>query len=471
MQKMLGIAQEDMLKVVRMMFELAGSDRQGLQWKYTPTSAIHSIQQHKHSRRFSWPLDGKESNILEEGYINLAWLFRQPENETNIPCRNVEKSDVALQELIGKGFFSNVYKGTWRHQTVAIKVLERSTKQEIFLSEVDVWKSLNHPRVLCLYGASDPQDIPRFLVSPYMMNGTLPEYLKRLELDGITNTNPLMVSEVYGDSLVLNLLRFILEVSQAMEYLHSMHVIHGDLKGENVLLDNDLRCVLADFGHSNHQTKISNHNHPRMLLNMKSCTKLSTCHVDGLRWQSPELMSNRALISKESDVYAFAITSVEIVTMGSLPWPTSSDDIVKKIVSDGRPPLPQKLLDRLRIRSILERCWDNDYRERPTFSKVVKVLGAQTLSYQPGSSRFSASPELMKWEAYGSIKLQGLDRGRPTFSKVVQELRPSTTRALSYRPHSRDSKSATSPGLTKGRLIDPQKLKGCSANHGASEII
>lgn len=55
-------------------------------------------------------------------------------------------------------------------------------------------------------------------------------------------------------------------------------------------------------------------------------------NVDGLRWQSPELMAERSLISKENDVYAFAITCVEIVTMGSLPWPMIADDVVKKRV-------------------------------------------------------------------------------------------------------------------------------------------
>lgn len=92
--------------------------------------------------------------------------------------------------------------------------------------------------------------------------------------------------------------------------------------------------MLADFGHSRHQTKNSykDPKHARMSLVVKPRAKLNTCHVDGFRWQSPELMSERALISKESDVYAFAITSVEIVTMGSLPWPMKPDDVVKTIV-------------------------------------------------------------------------------------------------------------------------------------------
>lgn len=114
---------------------------------------------------------------------------------------------------------------------VAIKILEKSTKRETFVSEVNVWKSLNHPNILRLYGASDPQqDTPWFFISPCMRNGTLSEYLKRLEWDGSMLVGASMVSEVYGDSSEPDLLRFMVEISRAMEYMHSVHVIHGDLK-------------------------------------------------------------------------------------------------------------------------------------------------------------------------------------------------------------------------------------------------
>ncbi|KAF9069966.1 kinase-like domain-containing protein [Rhodocollybia butyracea] len=360
MQKVLQVASKDMLKAIRTL--LAVLEGRDPHWRPSPSSAMRS-KQLPHTRAFTWPLSGREGNILDGDHIEsgIARLV-QWENETTLPSWIVEKSDVSFQELIGKGFFSNVYKGTWRHRTVAIKVLEQSTKREAFLSEIDVWKSFRHPNILRLYGTSDPyKDNTWFLVSPYMRNGSLPEYLKRLEWDGSMIMGSSMVSEVYGDSSIPDLLRFMHEISQAMEYLHSMHVIHGDLKGANVLLDNDRRCVLSDFGQSRHHAKIS-YKDPK--------------HAHGFRWQSPELMSGRGFISKENDVYAFAITCVEIVTMGSLPWPTKPDDVVKIIVleQNGRPPFPSKIVDRLGVLSLLENCWHDEFGERPTFSKVVKDL-------------------------------------------------------------------------------------------------
>lgn len=53
---------------------------------------------------------------------------------------------------------------------------------------------------------------------------------------------------------------------------------------------------------------------------------------DGLRWQAPELMSGQSLMNKKTDVYAYAMCCVEILTMGSVPWPGLSDEFVKHSV-------------------------------------------------------------------------------------------------------------------------------------------
>ena len=58
-------------------------------------------------------------------------------------------------------------------------------------------------------------------------------------------------------------------------------------------------------------------------------------HTDGtLRWQAPELMSGLIMsgLTQEIDVYAFAITVVELLTKGALPWPMTDDDAVRHFV-------------------------------------------------------------------------------------------------------------------------------------------
>ena len=131
-----------------------------------------------------------------------------------LPSWTITKWEVDREEKIGIGFFSDVYKGTWRGTAVAIKVLAPTTPRKLFVHEMEVWKSLSHPNVLELLGASSTTaEPPWFFVSPYLRHGSLVGYLKNL-----VPHSP------------VNLLKMIYEVAMGMAYLHEKGVLHGDLK-------------------------------------------------------------------------------------------------------------------------------------------------------------------------------------------------------------------------------------------------
>lgn len=119
------------------------------------------------------------------------------------------------------GYFSDVYRSTWRnaitgqHEVVAVKVLLQSTKREVFVHEMCVWKDLQHPHVHMLLGASSATgEPPWFLVSQFMRNGNLVDYLRGLKkpVQGALHR------------------RMVYEIAKGMAYLHRQGVIHGDLK-------------------------------------------------------------------------------------------------------------------------------------------------------------------------------------------------------------------------------------------------
>ena len=85
--------------------------------------------------------------------------------DLGLPSWTITRFEVDLEERIGFGFFSEVFRGTWRKHTVAVKVLENTTPRKAFLREVKIWKSLHHPNVLELFGASSASgEPPWFLV-------------------------------------------------------------------------------------------------------------------------------------------------------------------------------------------------------------------------------------------------------------------------------------------------------------------
>lgn len=139
---------------------------------------------------------------------------------------------------------------------MAIKVLADTTPRTTYVREAGIWASLRHPNVLALYGASSATgDPPWFFVSPYLSNGSIPDYLKRH----------------VGEHI--DLLRGIGEIARGMAYLHEKGVLHGDLKGANVLVDDGGRFVIADFGQSEMKSeayRLSGKQAPRMFLDQRS---------------------------------------------------------------------------------------------------------------------------------------------------------------------------------------------------------
>ncbi|EIM84603.1 uncharacterized protein STEHIDRAFT_100616 [Stereum hirsutum FP-91666 SS1] len=294
-----------------------------------------------------------------------------------LPPWTITRYEVDLERKIGVGFFSDVYKGKWRDHEVAIKVLAETTPRNMFIHEIHMWKTLVHPNVLELLGASSASgDPPWFFVSPYFENGSLVEYLRGLEV----GTN-------------VDYLRMVHEVAKGMAYLHSRGVLHGDLKGANILVDAHMHCVISDFGQSEMKSealRISGTAPPR----------------GTLRWQAPELMSGaHGVLTAEIDVYAFAITCVEIIGKGALPWALTDDDAVRRFVLENnmRPPVPLNPTCPSGVNSIIEACWNRDPKLRPTFTTIerdVERLRLQLGSPLPDSPRPSSVLSMIRHEEH-----------------------------------------------------------------------
>ncbi|KAF8722714.1 hypothetical protein AX14_009652 [Amanita brunnescens Koide BX004] len=137
----------------------------------------------------------------------------------------------AQHEIIGGGGFGLVFKGKLGKAPVALKVLYKTHNNVDFCREALMWRSLNHQFVLPFLGIYETESASQFfLVSPYMKNGTLSQWRKKANRSTAEIEN------------------LISEVAQGIEYIHSEGVVHGDLRGDNVLLDANFRVKIADFG-------------------------------------------------------------------------------------------------------------------------------------------------------------------------------------------------------------------------------
>ncbi|KAF8333355.1 kinase-like domain-containing protein, partial [Amanita rubescens] len=188
---------------------------------------------------------------------------------------------------VGGGYFGDIFEGKHRGQVVALKLLRKADSSDnlLFYREALIWRSLKHKFILHFFGIYElgMGTVSRlFLVSPYMKNGTLIRWRQK--------ENP-PVAEIQ--------LR-ILEVAQGMEYIHSEGAVHGDLRGENVLLDDDLHVKIADFG----LTRVLN----------ATNTRSGALHANFAAPELFECLSDDDVPARthNSDVYAFGCLYYEV---------------------------------------------------------------------------------------------------------------------------------------------------------------
>ncbi|KAJ7838687.1 hypothetical protein B0H13DRAFT_2239665 [Mycena leptocephala] len=326
--------------------------------------------------------DMLDREFMESGIDALRRLSLSRGGELGLPSWTITRYEVDRDVKIGMGFFSDVYRGTWRNRTVAIKVLAECTPRELFVKEVGIWKEFKHPHVLELYGASGASgEGPWFFVCPYEKYGCLSEFLRK--------------ASVSGDLLGLHggkegdLLRFMHEIAKGMDYLHSKGVLHGDLKAANILVDDHIHCLVSDFGQSEMKSEVFR------------ISGTSPPHGT-LRWQAPELMAGHCQLTTAMDVYSYAMCCVEILTMGRIPWPLSNDDDVRHFVTkeNTRPSIPPSRFNSPGLQELLCVCWHKDPFVRSPFSKIVKDVKQLRKSFCGPSSNPEdiPSPRIPDWQ-------------------------------------------------------------------------
>ncbi|WVF67901.1 hypothetical protein IAT40_002663 [Kwoniella sp. CBS 6097] len=266
----------------------------------------------------------------------------------DLPGWVITEYEVYREEKISTSHFSKVWRGRWHDQVVAIKELDPLTDKQLFLAEVGVWSGLDSEFVLPFYGAASAiGPAPWFLVSPWKPNGRITDYL---------------TTEV---GKTVNKIALIHQISQGMEYLHSRDVIHGDLKGQNILIDDDGHALLCDFGLS--QIKVD-------ITSKSSMPPLEDNGGGGtLRFQPPERLRS-APLTKECDVYSFAMTVFQLYS-GEIPFAILDANGVRNSILEGiRPPK----LDNIPVPlwELLTRCWRENPKERPRFEEISQKLEA-----------------------------------------------------------------------------------------------
>ncbi|XP_062182720.1 wall-associated receptor kinase 5-like isoform X2 [Phragmites australis] len=266
---------------------------------------------------------------------------------------------------IGEGNFGKVFMGKIDgDQQVAVKCSSPKGKElprEEFVKEITIQFRIRHANLARLIGCCLETDVP-MLVFEYFPNGSLYRLLH------VTRHQVLPLPAR---------LNIAIGSAEALAYMHSaggQNHVHGDIKSDNILIDNNLMPKVSDFGSSK-------------LMSIDRCAwevKADRSYMDPMYMKTDRF-------TEKSDVYSFGVVLLELITGKKAKYDGNNSlpiDFVKSCKEEGN---GRKMYDRDilaegdaqsqaymecldRIGELAVRCLKEDDDERPTMAEVVEEL-------------------------------------------------------------------------------------------------
>ncbi|KAK3439461.1 hypothetical protein EUGRSUZ_C04324, partial [Eucalyptus grandis] len=278
--------------------------------------------------------------------------------------QELQEATDGFKEELGRGAFGVVYKGVLGSKDtnfMAVKVLVTWTgeSEKEFEREVSAISQTNHKNLVQLLGFCN-EGQHRLLVYEFMSNGTLADFL-------FGTSRPSWFKRI----------EIACGVAQGLSYLHddcTRHIIHCDIKPQNILLDGSLAAKISDFGLAK--------------LLMANQTRTTT-GVRGTRgYLAPEWFRNMPISSKV-DVYSFGILLVELICCRKNYEPEAEIEaqivlvdwaydcyhegsILKLVESDEEASSDIKRVKRFVMTALW--CIQEDPALRPTMKKITQML-------------------------------------------------------------------------------------------------
>ncbi|CAA7053275.1 unnamed protein product [Microthlaspi erraticum] len=255
-------------------------------------------------------------------------------------------------QLIGRGAFGTVYMGMNLDsgELLAVKQVliaancasKEKTQSHIqeLEEEVKLLKNLSHPNIVRYLGTVREDDTLNILLE-FVPGGSISSLLEKF--------GP------FPESVVR---RYTRQLLFGLEYLHSHAIMHRDIKGANILVDNKGCIKLADFGAS------------------KQVAELAT--ISGAKsmkgtpyWMAPEVILQTGH-SFSADIWSVGCTVIEMVT-GKAPWSQQYKEVAAIFfigTTKSHPPIPDILSSD--AKDFLLKCLQEEPNLRPTASELLK---------------------------------------------------------------------------------------------------
>ena len=233
-----------------------------------------------------------------------------------------------------------------------------------FAAEIRMLSKLQHPNVIKYVGfTTNPHCL---IIQEFAPNGDLRTYLEaqKKQHQALLANSEDPSSLPSGPLTLKQQVTMALDIARGMDYLHGRTpaVLHRDLKSPNLLVDENLRIKITDFGLAREKDTT-----------IEGKTGLMTVCGTPL-WTAPEILKGQ-LYNEAADVYSFSLCLWEVWAM-TIPFHElglGPMEVLLQVVNDDRRPRMPDEIPPL-FADLVARCWATDARERPMFPAIVAEL-------------------------------------------------------------------------------------------------
>jgi len=320
---------------------------------YGASSECHApLQRHAEEiLQANGPAPAKDPLASEDGFFSPP-PSGAPKTETENHSGSKHRQAIGRYEIIrpiGKGAMGEVFLGRDPHinRLTAIKTVhfeENFAEEDIeqikgkFFREAESAGTLSHPHIVTIYDAGEDGDIA-YIAMELLEGSTLLRFARRQHLLPLRR-----------------LIRYMMQVAEALAYAHSQGVIHRDIKPANIILTQSGQIKLTDFG----------------IAHIATSSQTQTGVVKGTPYyMSPEQFSGRK-VDGRSDIFSLGTTLFQLLT-GTLPFYAESPALLMNQIMNFPHPNPRAINPRIvpAMVAIVDKALAKDRDDRYQSAKAL----------------------------------------------------------------------------------------------------
>jgi serine/threonine protein kinase len=263
----------------------------------------------------------------------------------NLPYETI--AGYHLTQKLGSGGMGDVYKAYHRdlQRTAAIKILHQPDMADRFRNEAYIQSSVKHRNIARLYEFTTAGSKP-CIIMEYVDGAPLDQHLSRKS----------KLSDEEATAILI-------QISAALQYLHSQHIHHRDIKPQNFKIQADGTVKMLDFGIAKHRYT------PKF-------TREGFI-IGTTEYMAPEQFEQRS--EMKSDIWSFGVMAYEMAT-GFMPFEAASPSAQRARLARGVYTNPRILVPGLsaKMLSVIERCLKVNPAHRASAKEIHLLLNGHT---------------------------------------------------------------------------------------------